>query len=121
MWLNLEASFGLLMNAPRRFAEFLGTFLSSGASDRLIFASGCALAHPLPIIEAFLGFQMPEDLVEGFGAPQLTADMKKNILGHNLLRLHGIDVDVWLEKIAGDQWSRTRKWRSRLSVLAFSF
>jgi uncharacterized protein len=109
VWLNLEASFGLLLNAPRRFAEFLGLFLANGAGPRIIFATGCALAHPLPLIEAFLQFEMPEDLVAGYGVPALDDSMKRDILGLNLLRLHGIDPDERMAAIAQDRWSQRRE------------
>ena len=38
-------------------------------------------------------FELPQDLVEGYGYPQLTDQAKRKILGENLLRLHGMDVD----------------------------
>lgn len=108
VWLNLEASFGLLLNAPRRFAEFLGVFLANGAGSRIIFATGCALAHPLPLVKAFLEFEMPEDLVAGYGVPPLDEALKRDILGLNLLRLHGIDAGERMGVISQDRWSQRR-------------
>ncbi len=108
IWLNMEASFGLLINAPRRFAEFMGAFLQMGAGDRIMFATGCSLVHPRPVVEAFLDFEIPEDLIEGFAIPQITAEHKRDILGNNLLRLHGIDPDKVRADIADDEWARRR-------------
>jgi hypothetical protein len=39
-----------------------------------------------------MDFQIPQDLCEGYGYPQLTDQAKRKILGENLLRLHGMDV-----------------------------
>jgi uncharacterized protein len=104
-WFNLEASASLIYNTPRRFAEFMGAFMGSGAADRIVFASGCSLVHPRPLIEKLLEFEMPEDLVEGFGYPQMTDEIKRGILGENYLRMHGIDKDRFLASIENDAWS----------------
>lgn len=109
VWLNLEASGGLILNAPRRFAEFLGTLLSMGAEDRILFATGCVLAHPRPLVQAFLDFEMPRDLVTDYGMPDFTAEGKRKVLGENLLRLHGIDADDLRARVADDDWARRRR------------
>jgi uncharacterized protein len=43
-------------------------------------------------LDAFWNFELPPDLVEGYGYPQLTEQAKRKILGENLLRLQGMDV-----------------------------
>jgi predicted TIM-barrel fold metal-dependent hydrolase len=107
-WLNLEVSSGLIFNQPRRFAEFLGHFLFMGLADRIIFATGCALVHPRPSVEAFLNWEMPQELVQGFGYAEVTPDVKRGILGENWLRLHGIDRNDFLVRTADDEVSRYR-------------
>jgi len=101
-WFNLETSFAIQVRQPRRFAEFLGELLRSGAGDRIVYASGFSLFHPLLALEAFRDFEMPQDLVEGHGFPQVTPHMKEKILGLNYLRLHGIDPDEFRAATAGD-------------------
>lgn len=108
VWLNLEVSSSFVINSPRRFAEFLGRFLASGAEDRIIFSTGCAFVHPRQTIEAILDFEMPEDLVTGYGYPRLTGEVKRKILGENLLRLHGIDPAQLRARVTDDEWSRRR-------------
>ena len=108
VWLNMEASFGLLVNAPRRFAEFMAAFLQAGAADRIIFATGCSLVHPKPVIEIFLDWQLPDDICAGYGVPQITDEQKRGILGNNLLRLHGIDPGKVRADTADDDWARRR-------------
>lgn len=107
-WLNLEASASLIFRAPRRFAEFFGAFLQRGFTDRIMFGSGCTFTHPAPSIQAILDFEMPEDLVEGYGYPAMTDAIKRGVLGGNFLRLHGIDEAELRLKIADDDWSRRR-------------
>ena len=107
-WFNLEVSAALIFNAPRRFAELMGQLLMAGAGDRLLFATGCGLVHPQPSVEAFRKFEMPRELVEGWAYPELTGDLKRAIIGENLLRLHGIDRDDFLARTADDDVSRYR-------------
>jgi hypothetical protein len=40
-----------------------------------------------------MDFSIPEDLCAGYGYPQLTDQAKRKILGENLLRLHGMNLD----------------------------
>ncbi len=101
---NLEATTNMLRYAPRRFAEAVGAFLQRGGGDRLIWATGCDAVHPRPVLEAFQRFEMPADLVEGWGYPQLTPEIRAAILGGNFLRLHGMDPAQVLERIAGDEF-----------------
>jgi len=106
VYVNLEITSGLIINQERRFAEVLGRFLEVGAEDRIIFGSGCVLYHPRPVIEKFIKFKMPDDMVREYGYPQVTDEVKRKILGENYLRMHGIDPDE-VRKI-NDKWSIER-------------
>ena len=87
---NLEGTTGLLNVAPRRFMEALGKMLASGGADRIFWSTGCSLVHPRPLIEAFWAADMPMDLVEGYGYPVLTDELKRAVLGTNFLAISGI-------------------------------
>jgi predicted TIM-barrel fold metal-dependent hydrolase len=108
IYANLENTFGLVVNQPTRFAHILGTLLRAGVEDRLIFGSGCALNHPDPQIRAFLDFEMPQELVDGYGYPPVTWEIKRKMLGANIARMHGIDIEQRRQAIAGDAWSALR-------------
>ncbi len=41
-------------------------------------------------IDAFRRFQIPDELVEGYGYPKLTDDIKRKIMGGNAARLWGL-------------------------------
>lgn len=103
---NLEITTAYLLKAPRRFAEILGTLLSVGGGDRLLWSVGAMLFHPRPFIEAFWDFEMPRDLVEGYGFPELTREDKRNILGRNQARILGLDIDALSAQIAGDRFGQ---------------
>jgi hypothetical protein len=105
-YFNLETSFALINRAPRRFAEFLAALLAGGAGDRVFYSSGMSLIHPLGALKAFMEFEMPQDLVEGFGCPPLTRELKAKILGENFLLMHGIDPQALKAKIADDEVSQ---------------
>jgi predicted TIM-barrel fold metal-dependent hydrolase len=108
VYVNLEWTISLLFTAPRRFAEVLGSLLYWGGEDRILWSSGAMLAHPQPVLEAFLAFEMPEDLVEGYGFPPMTEQAKRKILGENYCRVHGLDVDEVQAEVATDDWARQR-------------
>jgi uncharacterized protein len=57
--------------------------------------------HPRWALDAFWDFEIPQDLVVGYGYPQLTEQAKRKILGENLLRLSGMDVDDTRRKLSG--------------------
>lgn len=108
VYANLEVTSALAVNAKRRFAESMGSLLATGATDRIIFATGCCLVHPQQIIEAVKAFQVPEDLVSGYAYPQMTDALLRDILGRNYLRLHGLDETEVRRRIADDEFSRRR-------------
>jgi hypothetical protein len=73
-----------------------------------MFGSGTNLMHPRPILEAFEDFELPADLVEEQGLPQLSERDRRNILGENVLRLHGLHAEQVHAEIAGDEFERAR-------------
>ena len=48
--------------------------------------------HPQWALEEFWNLELPRDIVEERGYPQLTDQAKRKILGLNLARLHGMEV-----------------------------
>lgn len=51
-----------------------------------------ALHHPDPQVRGFWDFQMLQELIEGFGYPELTSPIKRKILGESFAPMHGIDI-----------------------------
>lgn len=80
----------LIHTRPRYFAKVLGELLYWVGEDNITWASDYALWHPKWLVEQFVDFQMPEDMVPEFG--ELTPDIKRKILGLNLARQYDIKV-----------------------------
>jgi len=104
---NLECVANFLVRYPRRFAQILGKMLQVGGGDQIIFGTGAVLNHPQPILDAFMRFRMPEDLLEE-GLPEVTDDMKSAILGGNFLRMHRLDARQLHDRVAEDEWAHQR-------------
>jgi hypothetical protein len=54
-----------------------------------------------------MAFELPEDLKQQYGV-DLTMETKHKIIGGNLARLYGIDVDAKLAAVKDDELSRRR-------------
>lgn len=90
---SLAASVNFVVRAPRMFAELLGKLLFWCGEDKIVYGSEAPIWQPQWALQAFWDFELPQDLCEGYGYPQLTEQAKRKILGENLLRLHGMDVE----------------------------
>ncbi|HEX4908489.1 MAG TPA: amidohydrolase family protein [Actinomycetes bacterium] len=93
LYASIAATINFVVRAPRQFAETLGKLLFWAGEDKIIYGSEAPIWQPQWALDAFWNFQLPQDLVEGYGYPQLTEQAKRKILGENLLRLHGMDVE----------------------------
>jgi uncharacterized protein len=111
VYVNLEVTAQLLPKHPRKFARIMGELLLGRGSESIFWGTGCSFTHARPLIEAFMDFEMPEDMVEGDGYPELTAEDKANILGLNFARLHDLDLDAIREQIAGDDLEAAKRER----------
>jgi ribosomal protein L13E len=67
--------------------------------------------------EAFWNFEMPQDLIDGYGFPPLTEEVKRKILGLNAARLLGIDVDTLTKQTARDEFAKPRRLAEPWSAL----
>lgn len=113
---TLESVFAYVVVRPQVFATVLGTLLAACGPDQLLFGSGSNLSHPAPLLEAFTGYELPAELVDEHGWPQLTAEDRAKILGGNALRLHDVEAEDLLRRVEGDEFAqrraagRTRPW-----------
>jgi len=101
LYASIAATINFIVRAPRQFAETLGKLLFWCGEDKIIYGSEAPIWQPQWALEAFWNFQLPQDLVEGYGYPQLTEQAKRKILGENLLRLHGMDVEATRARLRG--------------------
>lgn len=101
---NLEGTSALLTIAPRRFVDIIAAFLFQGAADRIIWGTGNSAVHPQPLLQRFSQLEIPEELVEGYGVPALTPQVKRDILGGNIARILGLDVVKMRADAEGDRF-----------------
>jgi predicted TIM-barrel fold metal-dependent hydrolase len=99
LYASIAATINFIVRAPRQFAEVLGKLLWWCGEDKIIYGSEAPIWQPQWALDAFWNFELPQDLVEGYGYPQLTEQAKRKILGENLLRLHGMDVEATRAKL----------------------
>ena len=101
LYASIAATINFVVRAPRQFAETLGKLLFWCGEDKIIYGSEAPIWQPQWALDAFWNFEIPQDLVEGYGYPQLTEQAKRKILGENLLRLHGMDVEETRARLRG--------------------
>lgn len=108
LYLTLETTFSYVLTRPRVFDKILGRLITEVGSDRLLFASGNNLAHPLPLIEAFQDYQFTPQHCEEFGIRELTDADRRNIMGENAINLYGINRQALVAATSTDAFSDIR-------------
>ena len=78
-------------NRPLECAHVLGTLLRDLGTDSVLWGTDSLLwGNPQWQIDAFRRFQIPDELVSGYGYPKLTDEIKQKVLGDNAARLWGL-------------------------------
>jgi uncharacterized protein len=101
LYASIAATINFVVRSPRQFAEWIGKLMFWCGEDKIIYGSETPIWHPKWALDAFWNFEIPQDLVEGYGYPQLTEQAKRKILGENLLRLSAMDVDETRRRLNG--------------------
>jgi uncharacterized protein len=109
MYATLETTFQYLISRPELFGRILGTMLTECGSEQLLFASGVDLMHPDPLLREFESYRIPDSTLDEFGLRQITEDDRRNILGRNALRLHGLTEEAVAARVADDDFTRARQ------------
>jgi predicted TIM-barrel fold metal-dependent hydrolase len=100
LYASIAATINFVVRSPRQFAEWVGKLLFWCGEVKIIYGSETPIWRPKWALDAFWNFELPQDLVEGYGYPQLTEQAKRKILGENLLRLSGMDVEETHRRLA---------------------
>jgi uncharacterized protein len=108
LYLTLETLFAYVLVKPHLFGRIVASFINHCGNDRLLFATGNNLAHPNPLLKAFLAYRLPDDLMQQHGLKQLTEQDRRNILGLNAARLHKLDPAKLIADTMHDEFSRAR-------------
>jgi predicted TIM-barrel fold metal-dependent hydrolase len=94
VYIALSGNINAFFIAPRMVQEWVGTLLQQVGADRVLWGSESPLqGNPRPYLESFVrDFEIPAELTNGYGMPQITREDKEKILGGNFARLMGIDL-----------------------------
>lgn len=95
---------------PVTCLHMLGQMLQTAGPDRILWGTDCIWSgSPQSQIERFRRLVMKEELMEKYGYPALTPEIKNKILGLNAARLFGIDPKARRQAIAADRLSQIRQ------------
>jgi len=116
---ELGASFGSkVVEGPIALGHFLGKLLLAFGEDNIVWGTDSIfLGTPQWQINAMKAFQMPEQLQEEFGYPELTDEIKAKIFGLNSAGLYGVDVDELRCTIVDDPISTVKAHNAELGIL----
>ena len=94
LYASIAATLNFIGRHPRVFAEIMAKLMWWCGEDKVIYGGEAPIWHPQWALEEFWNFELPEDLTTDYGYPPLTEQAKRKILGENLARLHGMDLDA---------------------------
>ena len=92
VYAELGSTWWHLLRRPFEAAHVVGKLLLAFGEDNILWGTDSIFyGSPQGQIEAFRAFQIPRDLREQHGYPELTEKAKAKILGWNAARLYGIE------------------------------
>lgn len=95
IYLALSGTVSRFFTGPRKMQEIMGRLLGEVGSAKLLWGSESPLVGaPRPYLEAFMAMQISDDLMDGYGYPQITDADKAAILGENFAKLMGVDLSA---------------------------
>jgi predicted TIM-barrel fold metal-dependent hydrolase len=91
IYLSTSTWINMIRVAPYPTAMRIGKILFWCGSEKLIWGSEApAWPNPQSLLELCWTFEMPEELISGWGFPTLTQEDRSRIFGGNMLRLLGM-------------------------------
>jgi uncharacterized protein len=95
VYLALSGNINSCILAPRLVQEQLGRLLLHCGPEKLLWGSEAPLyGSPQLYLETFLELEIPPDLQQNYGYPQITRKHKRMILGENFSRLMKVEIPV---------------------------
>jgi predicted TIM-barrel fold metal-dependent hydrolase len=92
VYAELGSTWWYIMRYPVQAAHVLGKLLKYVGEDNVLWGTDCLFyGSPQDQIQALRSFKISEEFQERFGYPQLTRQIKNNILGANGARLYGVE------------------------------
>jgi predicted TIM-barrel fold metal-dependent hydrolase len=93
VYAELGSTWWNVMRDPTQAAHVLGKLLVAVGPDNVLWGTDSIwYGSPQGQIQAFRALEIAPELQERHGYPELTADVKRKVLGRNGLRLYGVDA-----------------------------
>lgn len=107
---NMTSSFN-----PEMCLHMLGQMIQTAGADHILWGTDSIWnGSPQSQIERLRRLKMTDELIEKYGYPQLTNQIKNQILGLNAAKLFGIDIQAELKRIKTDKLTQIRdEWRRK--------
>jgi predicted TIM-barrel fold metal-dependent hydrolase len=95
VYAGLDGVWAELITRPHEAAHVLGKLLLYVGEDNILWGTESVLYYggPQPQIDAFRDFEIPKDMRDTYGYPELTPERKAKILGLNAARLFCIQPE----------------------------
>jgi predicted TIM-barrel fold metal-dependent hydrolase len=103
VYANLSVSNMFLGNRPREFAKVMANLLFWLGPDRITWGTDFPIWYPHWLLDRFMAFELPADIEDEYGVT-LTKEIKQKIVGENIARLYGIDIEAKKQELAGDDF-----------------
>jgi predicted TIM-barrel fold metal-dependent hydrolase len=95
VYAELGSVWSQVMNQPTIAQHVIGKLLKYVGEDNVLWGSECVwFGSPQPQIEAFRAFQIPDELREQHGYPELTPALKAKIFGLSAAKVYGVDPNA---------------------------
>jgi predicted TIM-barrel fold metal-dependent hydrolase len=110
VYFELGSTFNILSSyAPRACMHMLGQMIQVAGSDHILWGTDSIWnGSPQSQIARMRTLTIADDLIERYGYPQLSDEIKAQILGLNAARLFGIDPRARRTAIKADRLSQVR-------------
>jgi predicted TIM-barrel fold metal-dependent hydrolase len=107
VYAGLAVVLAFIANRPRWFAETMANLLFWLGPDRIVYGTDFPIWYPHWQLDAFMAFELPQDLKDQYGV-DLDLEAKQKIIGGNIARLYGIDPAAKLAAVKDDELARRR-------------
>ncbi len=101
VYAGLSVAMAFVHLRPRYFGEIMANLLFWLGPDKLCFGSDYAIWSPKWLIDKFVAYELPQDLKDEYHV-ELSAEIKRKIMGENAARLYGIDIPAQRAKLRAD-------------------
>ena len=109
VYVDIGTTFAMQVNTPVALAHCMGKLLMHIGADRICWGTDTPVwGSPQWSIEAFRKFVMPDELIAGYGYPEITDADKELIFGRNVARIYGINVEEMKIQFRSDKISQAK-------------